>query len=219
MSPKPEAVSARPLSALRRFLRSRPRVEVCELCGADLRVDHQHLVEPVRRALVCACDACAILFSHQGESKYRRVPDGVRVVPDLRLSDSQWDALAIPIGLAFFFHSSALGRIVAFYPSPAGAIESLLPLDTWTDLVAINPLLGEMESDVEALLVNRVTHLRGDTGPTSYLVPIDACYRLIGVIRAHWRGFSGGTELWEQVERYFSDLRARAPSGGEVFRA
>jgi hypothetical protein len=207
-----------PFPALQRFVRRRPPVETCELCSAVLGSDHQHLIEPARRALVCACDACAILFSQQGATKYKRVPRRVRFLPDLRITEGQWDTLAIPIGLAFLFHSSPQNRMAAFYPSPAGATESLLSLDTWNDLVAVNPVLGEMESDVEALLVNRVGQSQGSS-PVHYLVPIDACYRLVGIIRTHWRGFSGGAELWHEVERFFADLRDRAETVAEVHRA
>jgi hypothetical protein len=214
-----DPVPDRPLPALQRFLRPRPRVEVCELCSAVLGPEHQHLVEPAQRSLVCACDACAFLFSQQGRTKYKRLPRRVRFLPDLRITDGQWDSLAIPIGLAFLFHSSTLGRVVALYPSPAGATESLLSLATWNDLVEANPVLRDAESDVEALLVNRVGSLRGSSGPTHYLVPIDACYRLVGVIRAHWRGFSGGTELWQEVERFFADLDERAEVVAEADRA
>src|SRR6185295_94407 len=98
--------------------------------------------------------ACAILFSQQGTKRYKRVPRRVRSLPDLRITDGQWDALAIPIGLAFLFRSSPQDRVVAFYPSPAGATESLLSLDTWSELVEANPVLRDIEADVEALLVN-----------------------------------------------------------------
>ena len=197
-------------STLRRFARKRPAVEACELCGVELGPGHQHLVEPARRTLSCACDACAILFSRQGAARYKRVPRRIRSLRDFHLSDGQWEALSIPIGLAFFFHSSPLDRVVAFYPSPAGATESLLSLDTWSDLAAANPVLEQMEPDVEALLVNRVGQLRGSRPPSYYLAPIDACYRLVGVIRARWRGFSGGSETWDELGRFFDGLDAAA---------
>ena len=43
--------------------------------------------------------------------------------------------------------------MTAFYPSPAGATESLLPLTAWEEIVRENPALREMQPDVEALLV------------------------------------------------------------------
>jgi hypothetical protein len=39
-----------------------------------------------------------------------------------------------------------------------------------------------------------------------YLLPIDRCFKLVGLVRTHWRGFSGGSELWQQLERYFAEL-------------
>ena len=213
--PGPEAI----FSGLRRFARARPAVEVCELCGAELAAGHQHLVDPARRRLACACDPCAILFSRQAAATYKRVPRRIRALQNFRLSDEQWDALAIPIGLAFFFRSSPLDKVIAFYPSPAGATESLLSLDAWNDLAALNPVLGEMAPDVEALLVNRVAELRGSNPPACYLAPIDACYRLVGIIRAHWRGFSGGSETWDELGRFFAALDAAAEPVAEARRA
>jgi uncharacterized protein DUF5947 len=193
-------------STLRRFARNRRDVDTCELCSTEIGASHQHLIEPARRKLACACDACAIVFSQQGAATFKRVPRRIRSLPDFQLTDGQWDALAIPIGLAFFFHSSPLDKVIAFYPSPAGATESLLPLDTWSDLAAINLVLNQMEPDVEALLVNRVGQLRGSAPPAYYVAPIDVCYRLVGVIRTNWRGFSGGTEMWEEISRFFAGL-------------
>jgi hypothetical protein len=213
--PESEAI----FSTLRRFARKRSEAETCELCGAELGADHPHLIEPARRKLACACEACAILFSGRGAGKYRRVSRRVRSLQDFRLDDAQWDALAIPIGLAFFFYSSPVDKVVAFYPSPAGATESLLSLATWSDLAAANPVLNEMEPDVEALLVNRVGQPGGSAPSSYYLAPIDACYRLVGVIRANWRGFSGGSETWEEIGRFFAGLDAAAESTGEAPRA
>ena len=48
------------------------------------------------------------------------------------------------MSVAFFFFNSSLGRVAAFYPSPAGATESLLPLDAWDDLVASNSVLATL---------------------------------------------------------------------------
>ena len=126
------------------------------------------------------------------------------------MSDGDWESLLIPINMAFFFFSSTHGRMVTLYPSPAGAIESLLPLDAWTDIVRNNPVLNQLEPDIEALLVNRVGHAR-DSAPAEYFfAPMDDCYRLVGLIRTHWKGLSGGNEVWEEIARFFNALRARA---------
>ena len=155
--------------------------------------------------MVCACEACAILFSGQTGTKYKRVPRRIRALPDFRLTDGQWDSLMIPIQLAFFFHSTPDGKVLALYPSPAGPTESLLTLDSWNEVVEDNPILREMEPDVEALLANRV----GGTGEY-YIVPIDECYKLVGLIRTHWRGLSGGTEVWREIKGFYAGLKERA---------
>src|ERR1700722_17889514 len=195
--------------ALRQLVRRRKDVERCELCSAEVGHDHPHLIEPPSRKLLCTCNACAILFSNSG-TKYKRVPRRVLAMPDFHLTDGQWEGLMVPISMAFFFRSTPDKRVVAFYPSPAGATESLLPLETWKDIEDANPALREMKSDVEALLVNRIGHTRGYSAPEYYVIPIDACYQLVGVIRANWRGLSGGTEVWHEIGKFFEGLKRRA---------
>jgi hypothetical protein len=198
-----------PFTTLRQFARNRASLERCEMCSRELSADHRHLLEPATRKLICACDACAILFSSHSGAKYKRVPRRVRFLRDFQMTDGQWDSLMIPIEMAFLFPSTPHGKVVAFYPSPAGATESLLSLDTWNDVAQENPVLKEMEPDVEALLVNRVGAGRG-VMPEFYVVPIDECYKLVGLIRIHWRGLSGGTEVWREVGRFFADLKDKA---------
>ena len=152
----PNASGLAALSALCRFARPRPVRERCELCDAGLADEHAHLLELANRNLVCACDACAILFDNREAGKYRRVPRRVQFLADFRLADETWEALHLPIDLAFFLHSTAAGRVVALYPSPAGATESLVPLEAWQTLAGDNPILHQLEPDVEALLVNRI---------------------------------------------------------------
>lgn len=96
------------------------------------------------------------------------------------------------------------------YPSPAGATESLLSLEAWSEIANSNPAIAKMESDVEALLVNRIGHARGFTKAEYYVLPVDQCFRLVGLIRSHWRGFSGGTEVWQKIGEFFAGLRANA---------
>jgi hypothetical protein len=48
------------LGVLRQFVRRPSSVERCEMCGLDLAENHQHLLEPDSRKLICSCDACAI---------------------------------------------------------------------------------------------------------------------------------------------------------------
>jgi hypothetical protein len=133
----------------------------------------------------------------------------VRYLPDFRLSDVQWEGLQLPVNLAFFLHSTPAGRVVAFYPSPAGATEALPPPDAWQAVADDNPCLRDLEPDVEALLVNRVGEAR-----EHYRAGVDACYHLVGLVRTHWRGFSGGQTVWDEIGRFFADLKARSGGGG-----
>jgi hypothetical protein len=126
------------------------------------------------------------------------------------LSDAQWESLRIPINMAFFYRSTPDARMVAFYPSPAGATESQLALETWSELEDVNPVLKEMEADVEALLVNRVEYARGAAASTYYVLPIDDCYKLVGLIRSKWRGLSGGADVWQKIREFFEELKQRA---------
>jgi hypothetical protein len=186
-------------------LARKPRTsEHCDMCGIGVAHKHQHLIDPRSRRLVCACDACAILFYQGGETKYKRVPRQARFLKNFHMTDGQWDSLMIPIGLAFFVESSQENRVLALYPSPAGSTESLLSLEAWWDIVQENPVLTEMESDAEALLVNRLDR----EGAEYYLAPIDQCYQLVGLIRSNWRGLSGGTEVWEKIRDFFAELKA-----------
>jgi uncharacterized protein DUF5947 len=196
-------------AVLRQFARKRGPVERCEMCSRELPPEHEHLVEPVNRKLVCACGACAILFEGQG-MKYKRVPRRVLFLKDFELTDAQWDSLMVPIEMAFFFHSTPHGKMIALYPSPAGPTESLLGLDTWNDIVETNAVLSQLEPDVMALLVNRVGHVRSGVPAEYFLAPIDECYKLVGLIRGHWRGLSGGTEVWREISAFFTALKGRA---------
>jgi uncharacterized protein DUF5947 len=200
--------------ALRRFTRSRRSssepLERCELCGAGVAHEHPHLVELATRTIVCACDPCALLFDNAAVAKYKRVSRRALRLADFEMTDAQWDGLLIPINMAFFFRSSLENRVVALYPSPAGAVESLLPMDAWRKIELSHSALQQLKPDVEALLVNRVGHAHGLAKAEYFIAPIDDCYGLVGVIRMHWKGLSGGTQVWTEIGRFFSALRAKA---------
>jgi hypothetical protein len=175
----------------------------CELCGAAIAADvHDHIADLDHRSLLCACRACHLLFTPDGAGgrRFRAVPDRY-----LRLDLEAWAAehgaeallpgeRAFPVSVVFFLRSSELERVIAFYPGPAGATESLLPVGAGDAFELLTP-------DVEALLV------RDREG---FVVPIDACYELVGQLRMLWRGFDGGREATAALEQFFDDVRARA---------
>jgi hypothetical protein len=190
-----------PVAALRRFVPARISKERCDACGAGLAVEHRHQFDPKTRLIHCACEACAVLY----QNAYLDIPSEVVLLPDFKMSDAEWDELLIPISLAFFTYSSAAERVVALYPGPAGASESLLRLDAWEEIAAANPALLQLRSDVEALLVNRVGSTR-----EYFIVPIDECYKLVGTIRTRWNGLSGGAAVWGEIAGFFEQLRRKA---------
>jgi hypothetical protein len=87
-------------------------------------------------------------------------------------------------------------------------MESLLSMEAWAPLMEGNPVLHELEPDVEALMVNRTEGKRD-----YYRLPIDECYKLIGLIRTHWQGFTGGTELWEEIRQFFTRMQEQEVKG------
>jgi hypothetical protein len=190
-----------------------PPVEKCEMCAEPIGEEHGHVANLEDRRILCTCRPCTLLFTHEGAGserptdgdspmrRFQAVPERYRYDPDFAMSEGDWDELAIPVRMAFFFRNSGMGRTVAFYPSPGGATESELSLDAWIRVLAANPAVADVEPDVEALLVDR------ETG--AYLVPIDVCYELVGLVRLHWKGFDGGEEAWEKIDAFFAGLRER----------
>ena len=201
-----------PIAKLKRFVEPQPKSrskEKCEFCGVEIAEKHSHAVNTETRSLLCVCRPCYLLFTHEGAArgKFKAIPERYLYAPGLILTDTQWNRLQIPVGIAFFFFNSSLGRMVVFYPSPVGATESLLSLETWDELARTNPLLTTLSADVEALLVRSVQR-RGDF--ECYIVPIDACYELVGRIRRRWKGFDGGEDAWTEIDAFFAEVRARS---------
>ena len=181
---------------------SAPR-ERCDLCQAGVPEDHRHLLNLVERQIVCVCESCWALRS--GDPELRPVGSRIVWLPDFELPDDVWASFRIPIGLAFFLHSSVTESVVALYPSPAGATESELRFESWSRLRDLNPVLDELEPDAEALIVNRLAD------PPAYAIaPIDRCYMLVGIVKANWEGISGGPDVGRAVEGFFRDLEAGA---------
>jgi hypothetical protein len=177
--------------------------EFCDLCGIGIAEDHRHLLALVERRIVCSCEACWAMRA--GEGDYRPVGNRTLWLPDLDLPDEVWAGFQIPIGLAFFMYSTITECVVAMYPSPAGATESELHFDSWARICELNPVLGELEPDIEGLIVNRLSD-----PPVYAIAPIDRCYALTGAIKATWDGISGGTGVDHAVTRFFDELHAKA---------
>jgi hypothetical protein len=203
-----------PLAVLQRIRETSPRSvpdveEACELCSAPIAPEHDHMVNLEARTLMCVCRGCYLLFVSDGAggAHFRSVPNRYLALGDLLLTPTQWDSLQIPVSVAFFFVNSSVGRVAAFYPGPAGATESELPLESWQQVTEGNADLATLQPDVEALLVRARTHR---AGVECYIVPIDACYELVGRLRLLWRGFDGGQEANAMLEAFFDDVKARA---------
>ena len=205
----PRTAAPSEAAGLRRFVEpAPPRPERCELCGVPLAEDrHRHLVDVEKRALSCACTPCALLFEQRGAAggRFRTVPDRYLVDADHGLDDSAWEQLGIPVGVAFFFRNAALDRLVALYPSPAGATESELDPSAWQAVLDGTRLARLLEPDVEALLVHREQQHY-----SCHLVPIDICYELVGRMRLHWQGFDGGAEARAALAEFFDRVSRRA---------
>ncbi|MEE4543918.1 DUF5947 family protein [Streptomyces sp. V4-01] len=203
-------------AGLRRFLDDRPpAVERCELCSVPLGGGHRHLVDIDQRVLACACMACAMLFDREGTARgrFRTIPDRYLSDPRWQGSEVGWQALGVPVGVAFFFRNSALDRVVAFYPSPAGATESEVEPQAWDAAFGDCALADALAPDVEALLVRRT-----DQASSCHLIPVDAAYELVGRLRLHWQGFDGGDRARAELDAFFDELERKArpvPDGAD----
>ncbi|MBQ0826441.1 DUF5947 family protein [Streptomyces tagetis] len=194
---------------LARFTAPRaPREERCELCGVAVAAGgHRHLVDTERRSLACACAPCATLLERPeaAAGRFRAVPGRYLRDPGHGIDGVTWERLRIPVGVAFFFHDSALGRPVAFYPSPAGATEGEPDAGAWQSVRDASALAGLLAPDVEALLLRRHEGL-----VECFLVPVDVCYELVGRMRLRWQGFDGGAEARADLDAFFARVRERA---------
>jgi hypothetical protein len=187
--------------------------EACEMCATPIPEEHGHVVNVESRELMCVCRPCYLLFAKEGaaQGKYRQVPERYLFDPYFALDAAQWEQIQIPVSMAFFFYNSSLERVVAFYPSPAGATESLLDLDAWREVMSANVSFEGVLPDTEALLLRQLRQGDEEEGRFEcYLVPIDKAYELTAIVRMHWKGFAGGEEVWERIDAFFEAMRARS---------
>jgi hypothetical protein len=224
------------MAVLRRITRPRNQaedIERCEMCGEDIAAEHSHVASLSERRLLCSCRSCYLLFTQEGAGarRLRAVPERYRTMPGFSITEEQWGLLSIPVDLVFFFAQSEppsaesvgaelvdaetaepMQNTVACYPSPAGATESLLDLQLWQEIVGAHIAATQLEPDVEALLVRR--HATAGTAEADriecFLVPIDACYELVGIVRQYWVGFAGGPEVWRHIDGFFARVADRA---------
>ncbi len=111
-----------------------------------------------------------------------------RLIPaDVRRVDAV--DLGVPVEMAFVVRVD--GTPKAFYPSPIGPTESLLNVE----------LPVELADDVEALLVR---------GGAAWVVGVDVCFALVGLVRTHWRGLTGGADVRRELDRFFDELDRKA---------
>jgi hypothetical protein len=197
-------------ASLQRLLRTPPPTapgERCDYCGVPVGGEHGHCIDLTVRRIMCSCRPCYLVFEPAGaaQGRYKTVPSRYAEIPDFAVDDAAWDQLQIPIGLAFFFINSREDRTLALYPGPAGATESQLSLEAWSALSGDYPAIATLQPDVEAVLV-----LRRAEVSRCFIVPIDAAYRLVGLIRTSWKGFDGGAEAWSKIDGFFAEMHERS---------
>ena len=198
-----------PLAVLARIRRSppapAPEGERCDLCATPVGAAHDHVVDLESRSLRCACRACYLLFVNGG-TRLRAVPDRYLSFPDLHLSAAQWDAFQIPVSVAFFFVNSGLSRVRGPLPQP-GRRHRVAPAPRRLGRAGRRPPGAD---DDGARRRGAADPGRAGPCPECYLVPIDACYELVGRLRTTWRGFDGGADAHDELTGFFDRVRQRA---------
>ena len=191
-------------------------------CGHALSDNNAHLYHPARRQIRCCCPVCRLA----PEAGWLQVPSQISRV-SAELDDGIWQSLGIPVALASFVRrdysefvsANSEGAVSAAphalrsratywsaaYPGPAGLIETALSDAAVESLLQRNPEWTDITPHVEAIVVNRL-------GPEAcaFRVPIDVHFRLAGELRTHWRGLSGGDEVWHRLEQFFLSLEQHA---------
>jgi hypothetical protein len=195
-------VSASLISKLRKIAApvQEEGVEQCDFCGTVLPDDHRHLVDLSEMKFMCSCEMCVILMAESG--KYKPIPQRTLELKEFEMSEELWSDFRIPVNMAFFVSDSKADGALAYYPAPTGATESQLKMAPWNQLKKLNPVLETLTPDLEALIVNRL-----DNANQYFIIPIDTCYKLIGMIRTSWQGISGGTHVNKIINDFFNELR------------
>ncbi len=200
------------IRVLRAFVAERPRPAVCALCGANIAPHpaHPHLLSAHGGRVVCACGACSLLFGGEPNAAYRRLPRTVELYGEPTLRDADWQLLGVPIRLACFVRRTAQ-EVECIYPSPAGPVRSALGSEATALLTQHYPSVAELLLDVEAIVVCAVGERRA-----AVRVPVDECFRLVGLVRRYFRGASGGAPWWSALEEWMTELAQRSAEGSHV---
>jgi hypothetical protein len=177
--------------------------ERCNFCNAVLPEDHRHLVDLSAMRFMCTCDLCMIVQAVRGS--YTPIPQRYLHLANFKMSDELWSDFLIPVNMAFFVLKSNQDGAVAFYPAPTGATESKLKMEPWNELQDLNPQLNNLMPDLEALIVNRLDEVN-----QYHIIPIDSCYKLIGMIRSSWKGIFGGDEVNNIIRKFFVELKEKS---------
>lgn len=192
----------RTFAKLKTFARQAGAAEQCSACGCALPPDHDHAFEVATQKISCLCASCHSALT-RNERKYRAIPEGVHRVNDVSWATKTWEHLGLPIHIVFIVRRETTYR--AFFPSPAGQVETQLGTHNWADLSARNPDALTLKPDVEALLLSRLS------GQSLCLkVPIDVCFALTGLLRRHWKGMHGGAQVWREISQFLNHLVERA---------
>ena len=193
--------------------------ERCEMCSAPVADEHQHVVDVQSRsadvhlpALLPAVHRPAGRRCATARSPTATCPSpasgSTRRTGTTCRSPSGWRSCS---ATARRSGSSRSTRARPARPSPSS------PLDAWERVVAANP--GAR---------HRAARRRGAAGPRGepgdgrgvhcHVVPIDACYELVGRMRATWRGFDGGQEARAALDEFFDEVERAQPAGGGAAR-
>ena len=176
----------------------------CDFCGVEIDTVHRHLFDRPKRSLICVCQLCYSLFTMDGAggTRFRPVPQRYVLLADAANEAPFWDALQIPDGLSVLFTNGATGLTTACCLGSTMASEVAVPLDAWRDIERALPLLETMAHDVEALLVRRT-----DGAIDAAIVPIDACYELLGRLRQNCPGVQrDSADVGREIEAFFARL-------------
>ena len=198
-------------ATLRQFARAPRPAERCELCSAALAHEHPHLVEISLRQIVCACEACATLFDGMASGKYRRVSRRAQLLANFQIDrravgkppDPHQHGVLLPIAAWKEKWSHSTPALPELWNPCFRSMPGTRSCRRTPSLASCNPISRRCSS------TGWVTPTNGRR-PSTIIAPIDECYKLVGLIRANWKGLSGGAEVWAEIGRFFSALRAQA---------